>query len=272
MEQDFYKEQQEKIAQQATPPPQQENIPPAKKPSKILTLIGALLLLGIGAAGGYFLAQTTMKEETEALSPTPTIAAPTISPTQQVTSAVPADWTVMTSKTCNIQIPLPPKKPPYAMPDDPKTDYPIGDEGKYWRFEESKTQADINSDYTDIVHVFMRADDELGSGYVAGSVYVQCAKNIKKLSTAGLVEHFEKPFTGDPNSVLKVTKKETLTLSGQQLTAVYVNGGMFDGTLPTYLVATKDHLYQITNVSMSTNPFIKETTEKIFSLIQFNDK
>ena len=270
MEQNFYQEQQEKIAQQAPPPPQQTDMPPVKKTSKMLLLLGALLLLGIGATGGYFLAQTTTKEKTEALSPTPTVSAPTISPTQPAASAVPADWTVITSKTCNINIPLPPKKTPYVMPDDPKTDYPVGDEGKYWRFEESKTPADINSDYTDNVHVFMRADDELGSGYVAGSVYVQCAKNSKKLTTAGLVELFEKPFTG-PNSVVKVTKKEVMSLSGQQLTAVYANGGMFDGTLPTYLLATKDHIYQITNVSMSTKPFIKETTDKIFSLIQFND-
>ncbi len=93
MEQDFYNEQQEKISQQASAEVQPASMPPAKKP-KIVLLLLAVILLGIGAAGGYFLANSKNSANiAEVITPSPQKISPTSIPTQTMDPET-ASWKV----------------------------------------------------------------------------------------------------------------------------------------------------------------------------------
>lgn len=175
------------------------------------------------------------------------------------------DWTTMTSDACNLSVPLPPKKEPYLI----AADSGDVDAGKYWRFEESKTPADnpMNNGYTDIVHVVMRADNEPGSGYVAGNVYIQCGKNTASQNTKDIVESYKKPFTNGSDHGLEIKKESTVSMWGQEATALYMEGGMYAEGITVYLLSTPTHIYQVNKIAMSSNPEIQQTTNKIFNEI-----
>lgn len=180
-----------------------------------------------------------------------------------------SEWKTMRSTACNLEISLPPKKEPYYIP----TSLNDIDAGKYWRFEESKAPADrpIDTEYTDIVHVVMRADNEPGSGYVAGNIFIQCGKNDKDYTNRDLVALYEKPFINGANHGLEIKKKEDINFWGKDVTSIYLEGGMYTEGLTVYVVATDTHIYQISKIGMSTNTNVKETTNKIFEEIIFTN-
>lgn len=177
------------------------------------------------------------------------------------------DWKTMTSAACNLSVPLPPKKEPYMI----SADSGDVDAGKYWRFEESKPPMDspTDTDYTDIVHIVMRADNEPGSGYVAGNVFIQCGKNTAKATTADIVANYKKPFANGSNHGLEIKQEDTVPLWGQEATMLYMEGGMYAEGLTVYLLATPSHIYQVNKIVMSSNQNVQETTNKIFNEITF---
>lgn len=229
-------------------------------------LIGGILLLIVGAASGYFIASssstTPTPQPTVALSPTtmPISVAPTTT-----TNDLPTDWTTKTSSTCKVTLSIPPKKAPYYIP---KTTQGINDEGRYWLFEERANTGDAL--FTHLVNAYMGNPSELGNDYLSGSVNVLCGPNTSNYTTSSLVTAYEKRYTDGTYSGLTIKEKETVSLWNKDVTKLIIAGGMFD-EYPSYLFATPTHVYMITTLSKSENPFVKQTTQKVFENLKFLD-
>jgi hypothetical protein len=205
--------------------------------------------------GGVYNAKTTYELVPMESKPTPL---PTLTTNES------AEWTTMTSEACALNVPLPPKKEPYYIPPGDANNI---DAGKYWRFEESKPPADrpTDTEYTDIVHVVMRADNEPGSGYVAGNVFIQCGKNTNKATTADIVAKYKEPFANGSNHGLEIKQEATVPMWGQEATTLYMEGGMYAEGLTVYLLATPTHIYQVNKIVMSSNQEVQLTTNRIFN-------
>lgn len=267
---------------QAPQPPQQNQLPQTNLPkskTKFPFILGGVLLLLLVGGGAYYLGTQLNKEDLASsnqnkidILPTSTVQSiPTETATSspaQSTNYIPSDWTFKTSSTCNVSFPIPPKKSPYYTPKTPSSPG-VGDDGRYWIFEESNNTEDKL--FKNIAYTIMRGDGELGSGYVSGMVTVNCGQNTNNYTTQTLLDSYTKNFTDGTYAGLTVSKKEFTTLWGRQVAAIYVEGGMAVSTKPEYLFATKNHVYKIDKVSMSQNTIIQQTTDTVLKNLQFKD-
>lgn len=252
-------------------PPVAKDSPLTQGANKLLLIIAAIALLGFGMLGGYMLRGSTTPFSTnesslEAISPTPQLPTETPSPTK---NPIPADWTVKTSMKCNVGVPIPPKKEPYLIPDDPKTPPSVNDEGRFWQYQES-TNSEAKQ-FKNVAYATLITGNELGSDYAPGVVSVECDQNTKNFSTDTLVEDYETQFKDGTFSGITIAKKTPQTLWGKEVIALIIQGGMFDDNEPQYLFATDKHIYRVHKTAMSSNIFVKETTNTILQNLQFED-
>lgn len=263
----------ENTSNQSTVDNQIQSHVPTKSPNSFLLGVGGLILLGIGLLGGYFIANSQKKSEVQNTNQITQVSPTSIQqiPTTEPTSVVPSNWTVKTSTTCNSTLPLPPKKAPYFIPEDPNTPPAVNDEGSFWVYEEIKDTQSQNPLFTDSVWAIFKDPERAGSGYVGGLVNIECAVNNNKYTTQTLLDKYSKNFTDGTYSGISISSKEFTTMWNRQVAAVLIKGGMSDATEPEYLFATTSHIYRISKKSMSSNSFVQETTETIFNNLTFKD-
>lgn len=245
--------------------------PLTQSSNKLLLIIAAIALLGFGLLGGYILRGNTYQSPigdsaVVAMSPAPQLPTEIPSPTKNL---IPADWTVKTSMKCNVGVPIPPKKEPYLISDDPKTPPSVNDEGRFWQYQES-TNSEAKQ-FKNVAYATFITGNELGSDYAPGVVSVECDQNTKNFSTDTLVEDYETQFKDGTFSGIAIAKKTPQTMWGKEVIALIIQGGMFDDNEPQYLFATDKHIYRVHKTAMSSNIFVKETTNTILQNLQFKD-
>lgn len=191
-----------------------------------------------------------------------------LTPTPATTDdVIPSDWTSHTSNDCAIALPIPPKKTPYYIP--PSGSEPANiDEGGFWQYREYIFQEGDISLFEKQVSVIFSNPDAGGSEYMAGRVSVSCAQNIKKMTTEQLTDEVINLYNAHSGES-KASLKQQTTILGKVMNEVAFNGGMNQGE-SIYLYADTNNIYDLSTTSMSTNPFIKQTTKQIFNHIKFN--
>lgn len=253
-----------------------DNNPRETKKSGNFKLISVLILLVliIGMVG-YFLASKFLNSSIPGNSdsnfppenPINTNSANAgLPPSENKNVNIPEDWTVYKSSVCYVDIPLPPQKEPYIVPDNPETTPGVNDEGGYWKLQEYSNQSGIV--FVDGVTAVFGNPDAPGSGYVAGIVQVRCAENESNITTDTLLQRYVEYFKSDTQG-LTLKKKGNTVMWGKNVEVLTVEGGMYEEGNEEYLFATDTHIYLISKRSMSTNELIRETTDKIFENLVF---
>lgn len=266
----------------------QSFIPPSSpSQSKRFILISAIIiaLLAFGI-GGYVLgtrkneSASTYKQSPGSTSVPTVQTSPTSIPTEipaQETSTLPADWTLKLSTTCNVKMPLPPKKAPYYFEYNPNRAPSVTNDegsGRYWQFEEYEAGMFI---FKTTARAIFRTPEE-ASGYVSGDVEVICAPNTVNYTTDSLIAKLESDFskvmytapdTAESNpDAIKIKSKRESIMWGRKVWIVKFQGGMF-GNDDHYIFATNKNIYLVRKVARSQNQTVQDTTTKIFTNLQF---
>ncbi|MBX4200942.1 hypothetical protein KW786_02320 [Candidatus Parcubacteria bacterium] len=171
-------------------------------------------------------------------------------------------WTYKHSSFCNVDIPLPPKEGQY-----------VSAQGEYWRFEEN-SMTEGNPFFPGISLSIFQNPEAGGSGYVAGAVLVSCRPNKDHDSTEMLADKYAQYLMdmgkdAPKEAKLTLTKKGTETWWGKDVLVVSMSGGMFNPDDRFYMLTTPETSYLISKPQMSTDQFLRQTTEEIFSKLKF---
>lgn len=241
-----------------------------------LPILGVIVLLVVIAGGAYYLGTQNIKNSQNAqISTSPkspaqptTIESPTNPPIQN-TNSLPSDWAVKNSVICNVKIPLPPKKEPYYIPDNPSTAPATNDEGGFWSYEERGSGNENDKFFINESISIFKNPNKQGSGYVAGMVQVICGPNNKGYTTQSFVDAYAKQYTDGTFSGLDFKQDGKKALWGHEVIQATITGGMFNEDDKEYYFATPSKLYQIRTISLSSNQTIKDTTKQIFNNLQF---
>lgn len=180
-----------------------------------------------------------------------------------------SDWNYKTSSECNIQIPIPPNKEPYSIPDEETVG--VNDEGAFWQYREGLSQQFL---FNHMVRAIIVQPDA-ASGYVPGAVDIFCADNTQGFTTEALVEDVENtlkevfnPEVSEPAVKITLTNKRLGNMWGLPVYIANFEGGMY-GDEDYYFLATDSNIYMIKKVFMSKNQNIIDATEKVFENIKF---
>lgn len=177
-------------------------------------------------------------------------------------SKLPEGWAYKTSTVCNVDIPLPPSQDPY-----------VSDKGETWKFQEH-TQQEGSPFFPNTAIAIFNNPELGGSGYVAGAVVISCKENTGNDSLDSLAQKYNKYFTDLHENVPKesrvtVKPSQKTTLWGKEALIVNFTGGMFNPADEFYMAVHKNLAYIISKPQHSTDPFIGQTKEQIFSGIKF---
>lgn len=237
----------------------------------LIVSIGIIVLLVLAAGAAYYLGTQKPKPVYDTQSPTASIATSSYPSTQVSVSAsvLPPGWEYQTGKNCNVNIPLPPKKEPYFIPDNPNTPPAVDDEGGFWQIEDVLSQADQDKFFKGSVMARFRNPDAGGHDYVAGIVQVICGPNTQKYSTDNYIEVYSKQFTDGTFQGLTFSNLGTVNLWGKEVVKASIEGGMSSEDDSEYFFATPETLYRIRTFSQSQLLIIQDTTQKIFENLQF---
>ncbi|MFC1626869.1 hypothetical protein ACFL1P_01545 [Patescibacteria group bacterium] len=270
-----------------TPQPQTDTIQPTPestqqiphKQNKWLVTFFVVIILVLLSSTGFFAYQNYQLKQVSIPKPvgTPIVAKPspeiTSIPTEsaEITPNIPADWTTKTSATCNIKVPLPPKKEPYYIPENPDTPPAVDDEGAFWQFREGDAHQFL---FTYVVST-MLTHPENASGYIPGNLDIMCAPNSNNYTSSALLEKIRldldtnksQPADFAPASI-SITNERDVNMWGKQVKVVNFTGGMY-GSIDYYIFSTDTHLYQVSKKIMSTNPIVKDTVDQIFDNLRF---
>ena len=229
-----------------------------------------IVLILTALVGGYLVYQNQPKP---ASSP---------QPTPQSSAQLPDDWVFKTSSTCNVSIPLPPKKPPYYSMCDPdkesctglsfnETFYDDSKSGRYWQFEDFPLDFFFTKNTS---WVIFRGEYEGGGEYTpAGIVEVRCAPNNQNYDTDALLSKFESDLIKD-NQQLQLTRKikdqKEINLWGKKVIFIILDEGSY-GEFNYYLFATTKYIYMVYKAAGSKTQSVIDNTDQIFNNLQFLD-
>ncbi len=230
-------------------------------------IFGILLIFLFGFLGYYLGSNEKKNVVINGIDSSPTISLPTITPisTPKKVSNIPKNWNTVSAGICGVTIPLPPRVSPYYIPRPEKPDTTNLDNNGYWVYEEN-----IGGEmYTHSVMAIFRNPDLGGSEYIPGGVFVNCGPNTQKFTSETLVDDYIKTYITPYPDELTLKKRETVSLWGEKVIALTIQGGMFANNEPYYFLVKNDLIYQISKASMSKNNMIKQATQIIFDNLSF---
>ena len=217
-----------------------------KKFIAIIILIAVVVLCGL--AFFFLLGDSQMPNEPN-------------NPNNNEDTTLPEGWTANDMTACSIQIPMPPRQDPY-----------VSAEGEYWRFQQNTQENTVF--FPNIGIVIFQNPEAGGSGYVAGSVVVSCRPNADNNSVDEIAEQYGQYLADQSRNVpeeakLTLRMGEKITLWNKEVQVVSIEGGMFNPEDKLYVTAHNGFAYIISKPAMSTNAFVRQTTEDIFAKLNF---
>ena len=176
-------------------------------------------------------------------------------------NSLPKEWSYKFSSNCNLDLPIPPNKPPYQQKAANST--------RYWQKEEFSSQ---QNDLTNtIARVIYKYPNEQG-GLISGVVIVYCSPNKTQDNTDSYVKKFEQRLGTDPSfKGLSLQSKAQKNYWGRpviQIIAKAQNGDLGE----YFFFATKEHIYLVRPQSQVKDTMIRDTTKQIFLGLQFYDQ
>jgi hypothetical protein len=242
-------------------------------PIKIF-LFFIILALAFLAAGGWYmysLAYSTTLSLKDLLTESQT--ALTLATSEKWT--LPENYNGIVSAECGVR---------FLMPTRDVVVNPTGmDAASEWRFSSQRVtgvDAFSQAQMVNTQNVYWMRTDGLGSGYVPGSVSISCGDNTKGYTVDTLfdaikadTERLNDMNQGNGTGAVKfeVKKVDSFKKWGQDVIAYNILGG-YDETLKIYIVATPEHIYNITTVAHSENETIKTAVTTMFDNIEFIQK
>lgn len=188
-------------------------------------------------------------------------------------SQIPDSWSLQANADCNIQVPLPPKAPPYYTPDQ-NTPQPVGGlAGSFWQFRDAGSSEFIfNKNITAIY-----AHPEAANGVIPGAVDIHCTNNTQSLSSQQLVDQIERNLAVDnpvseqfEEAQIKLGNPQPLTKWGFPVVKANISGGFY-GDRDYYFLATPSNLYMISTKVDADDQLVRDTTQQIFDNLQFTN-
>lgn len=230
-------------------------------------IFGILLLFLFGFLGYYLGSSEKKNIVINGIDSSPRITVPSLTPvpSQKKVSKIPSNWNTVSIGICGVTIPLPPRIPPYYIPMPSTPDPTDLDNNGYWIYDENQG----GEMFTSNAIVSFDNPSLGGSGYIAGGVFVTCGPNTQKFTSETLVDDYIKKYITPYPETLSIKKRETVTLWGEKVIALTMQGGMFPDNEPYYFLAKDDLIYQISKASMSKNNTIKQVTQIIFDNLSF---
>ena len=176
-------------------------------------------------------------------------------------TTLPEGWIFNDMTICNIQIPMPPRQDPY-----------VSAQGEYWRFEQNTQQNPTFFPNTGVV--IFHNPEAGGSGYVAGAVIVSCRPNTSNSSVDDVANQYgqylaDQGKNAPEEAKLTLNIEEKITLWNKEVRVVSIKGGLFNPDDKFYITTHNGLAYIISKPSMSTDAFVRQTTEDIFAKLNF---
>lgn len=232
-----------------------------------LVIIGVLVIVIAVGGLGYYLgsqknAQPKIEKVTQFATQPEINPQVSISPSPAVSTGIPSDWTLESSKYCSFKFYLPPNKAPYF---EQIENFPDPINRRFWQVRDFNDPKTGQSNIT-IIHV---ADSE-ASGFISGQVFVSCRKNTDSKNAEQILQDFSVGITNkEMGTGLKSEREDNLW--GQQVKVGKFNSPASIEDFENYFFTTKDYAYTIGKTSASKDPQVQNTTNIIFNNLQFTD-
>jgi hypothetical protein len=251
-----------------TPEKSIEPTPKVKTNKWIFTLLTAVVVISVSAAGYFAFQYYQLRQKDGQLQPAPNLAVTPISESTDQNIGLPLNWITKTSAMCNVDFPLPPKEEPYYHPLDPNKTPSLTDDvgsGRYWQFEERENSM---FQFTHVATARYANDSEL-SGYISGAVQVFCAKNTDSYDSKQALNQLNFFLAEGQGSVVKIISSNKTTQWNKEVYELTFEGGMFDSNQKHYLFTTSSNWYLVTKIIKTQTETIKDTTNQIFNNLKF---
>jgi hypothetical protein len=176
------------------------------------------------------------------------------------------EWQYRTSKYCEVNVPIPPNKEPFAIPYNWRTFiFAEHDKGGAWEFEDEvyKHSDDKFFKWTAIA-AFKGGSSLTSIAYDPGFVEIDCGPNTNNYTTKSYYEARNK--SGE--YYLKNIRVGTVTLWNREV----IEESSADAETninASYFFATPHYVYRVRKFSLSPLKIIHDTTEEIFNNLQF---
>lgn len=175
-------------------------------------------------------------------------------------SGLPEGWKYQESAVCRIRVPLPPKEKPY-----------LGNSGEYWNFtEQNGNQSGLFN--TTAIAIFKNPAEKTSP--LTAAVVISCANNTGNDSPKSLIEKYQEFLNFQNKNAVEGAKVTVNILRqekiwGKDALVVKFSGGGFNDKEEFYVVTDSKIVYLISNVQETTDSFLKQTADTIFSHLSF---